>query len=79
MFSFDHLIQTFLHVFQFAISYFIMLSFMTYNYWYCLSILFGIGLGYFMFGVKIPNSKRDSTVSTASSLSISSQNCQECH
>ncbi len=75
MLSCDHLIQTLLHVFQFAISYFIMLAFMTYNYWYCLSILFGIGVGYFLFGVKFTNSKRDSA-SISSSLSI---NCQDCH
>jgi hypothetical protein len=78
MLSLDHMVQTLLHVFQFSISYFIMLSFMTYNYWYCLSILFGIGVGYFLFGVKISDSKRDSN-SASSSLSASSQNCQDCH
>ncbi len=78
MLSCDHFIQTFFHVFQFAISYFLMLAFMTYNYWYCLSILLGIGIGYFLFGVKIAYSKRDSA-SKLSSLSISSQDCQDCH
>ena len=48
--SMKHIIQTFLHVLQFAIGYFLMLAFMTYNYWICLSILIGIGIGYFFFG-----------------------------
>ncbi|RNA32773.1 high affinity copper uptake 1-like [Brachionus plicatilis] len=50
--STEHFIQTILHVIQFTISYFIMLAFMTYNYWLCLSILIGIGIGFFFFGVR---------------------------
>ncbi|CAF0948920.1 unnamed protein product [Brachionus calyciflorus] len=50
--SLDHLIHTILHVLQFTISYFIMLAFMTYNYWLCLSILIGIGIGFFFFGLR---------------------------
>lgn len=50
IFTMKHLIQTLLHVLQFAIGYFLMLAFMTYNYWICLSIFIGIGIGYFLFG-----------------------------
>jgi copper transporter 1 len=48
----DHLIQTLLHVFQFTISYLLMLVAMTYNYWLFLAILIGIAIGFFLFGVK---------------------------
>jgi uncharacterized membrane protein len=43
-----HLITTFLYIIQFLISYVIMLTFITYNYWYWLSILVGIALGRFL-------------------------------
>ena len=56
MFSIKHFIKTFLHVLHYAIGYFLMLAFMTYNYWICLSILIGIGIGYFIFGVSRKNS-----------------------
>jgi len=52
MFNVRHYIQTFLHFLQFAVSYFLMLAFMTFNYWLCLSILAGITVGFFVFGVK---------------------------
>jgi hypothetical protein len=52
MFNVHHYIQTFLHFSQFAVSYFLMLAFMTFNYWLCLSILVGITIGFFVFGVK---------------------------
>ena len=52
MFNVRHYIQTFLHFLQFAVSYFLMLAFMTFNYWLCLSILIGITIGFFVFGVK---------------------------
>ena len=47
-----HILQTFLHMFQVAISYLLMLVFMTYNSWLCLSVVLGAGLGYFFFGYK---------------------------
>ena len=56
MFSIKHFIKTFLHVLHNAIGYFLMLAFMTYNYWICLSILIGIGIGYFIFGASRKNS-----------------------
>lgn len=47
-----HLIQTFLHMVQVTLSYLLMLVFMTYNSWLCLSVVLGAGLGYFFFGYK---------------------------
>lgn len=44
-----HAYQSLLHVLQVAISYTLMLGFMTFNVWICISILFGAGLGYFLF------------------------------
>lgn len=52
MFSTTHLLQTFLHIVQISVSYFLMLIFMTYNVWLCLAVLFGATLGYFLFGWK---------------------------
>lgn len=46
---FLHLYQSFLHVLQVTMSYTLMFGFMTFNIWICLSILFGAGLGYFLF------------------------------
>lgn len=51
MFSFEHIIQTALHFVQYTISFFLMLAFMTFNYWICLSILIGLAIGYFLLGV----------------------------
>lgn len=48
----DHIVQTILHCIQFSIGYFIMLAFMISNYWLCLSIVIGIGIGYFFFGIR---------------------------
>ncbi|XP_075148351.1 copper transporter 1B [Haematobia irritans] len=45
-----HLIQTFCNLFQIVISYLLMLVFMTFNYWLCLAVVLGLGLGYFVFG-----------------------------
>ncbi|XP_013786506.1 high affinity copper uptake protein 1-like [Limulus polyphemus] len=45
-----HVIQTMLHVVQFVISYFLMLIFMTYNVWLCISVALGAGVGFFLFG-----------------------------
>lgn len=50
MLSVDHGIQTLLHVLQMIISYLLMLIFMTYNVWLCLAVIFGAGVGYFLFG-----------------------------
>jgi copper transporter 1 len=47
--SYLHLYQSFLHVLQVAMSYTLMLGFMTFNVWLCLSILLGAGLGYYLF------------------------------
>lgn len=44
-----HILQTILHVVQLFISYILMLVFMTYNVYLCLSIALGAGLGYFLF------------------------------
>lgn len=50
MLSKDHGIQTLLHMIQMIVSYLLMLIFMTYNVWLCLAVVFGAGLGYFLFG-----------------------------
>lgn len=47
-----HLIQTFLHMLQLAVSYMLMLVFMTYNTWLCLAVVLGAGAGYFLFGLQ---------------------------
>lgn len=52
MFSAVHALQTFLHLVQTIISYFLMLIFMTYNVWLCLAVALGAGVGYFFFGWK---------------------------
>ena len=49
IFSIPHLIQTFLHLIQVILAYTLMLGFMTFNAWICLSIIFGAGLGYYLF------------------------------
>ncbi|XP_038063959.1 high affinity copper uptake protein 1-like [Patiria miniata] len=45
--SWPHGIQSLLHVLQAVIGYMLMLIVMTYNGWLILSVLIGIGLGYF--------------------------------
>jgi len=45
-----HFFQTFLHMLQITISYMLMLVFMTYNVWLCVSVVLGAGFGYFLFG-----------------------------
>lgn len=50
IFNGEHLLQTISYLIQVSIAYFLMLAFMTYNYWICLSILLGLGVGYFFFG-----------------------------
>jgi copper transporter 1 len=50
MLSVSHMLQTFLHMFQFLISYLLMLVFMTYNVYLCIAVVIGAGVGYFLFG-----------------------------
>lgn len=50
LFSRSHLCQTLLHMLQITVSYLLMLVFMTYNSYLCLSVVLGAGLGYFIFG-----------------------------
>jgi len=45
-----HFLQTILHCFQMVISYALMLVFMTFQGWLCLSIIIGSTVGYFVFG-----------------------------
>ncbi|XP_012251818.2 high affinity copper uptake protein 1 isoform X1 [Athalia rosae] len=52
MLSWMHLFQTFLHIVQIIISYFLMLIFMTYNVWLCFAVVLGAAIGYFLFGWK---------------------------
>jgi copper transporter 1 len=50
MFNRVHGFQTFLHILQFVLGYFLMLIFMTYNVWLCVALVVGTGVGYFLFG-----------------------------
>ncbi|KAG8034594.1 hypothetical protein G9C98_007670 [Cotesia typhae] len=52
MLSWMHTFQTFLHIIQIILSYFLMLIFMTYNVWLCVAVVFGAAIGYFLFGWK---------------------------
>lgn len=52
MLSWMHSFQTFLHIVQIIISYFLMLIFMTYNVWLCFAVVLGAAIGYFLFGWK---------------------------
>ncbi|GFR62702.1 high affinity copper uptake protein 1, partial [Elysia marginata] len=49
MYSCRHLVQTILHVFEVALTYCLMLLFMTFNLWVCLAVVLGAGLGHFLF------------------------------
>ncbi|XP_066293613.1 high affinity copper uptake protein 1-like [Branchiostoma lanceolatum] len=44
-----HALQSLLHIVQVLISYGLMLVFMTFNVWLCLSVALGAGVGYFLF------------------------------
>ncbi|XP_034664976.1 high affinity copper uptake protein 1 [Drosophila subobscura] len=46
----SHIIQSLLNLLQIVISYLLMLIFMTFNYWLCLAVVLGLGIGYFFFG-----------------------------
>lgn len=50
MFSRIHLLQTSLHAVQILLSYCLMLIFMTYNVWLCISLVLGATIGYFVTG-----------------------------
>ncbi|KAJ7988547.1 hypothetical protein DPEC_G00324700 [Dallia pectoralis] len=52
MLSLAHLLQTFLHIIQVVVSYFLMLVFMTYNAYLCIAVAAGAGVGYFLFSWK---------------------------
>ncbi|XP_076626481.1 copper transporter 1A isoform X2 [Colletes latitarsis] len=52
MLSWMHTFQTFLHIVQIVLSYFLMLIFMTYNVWLGMAVVFGAAIGYFLFGWK---------------------------
>lgn len=47
--SVPHLIQTSLYFVQLIITYVLMMAFMTFNTWICLSIVFGSAIGYWLF------------------------------
>ncbi|KAG5324280.1 COPT1 protein, partial [Pseudoatta argentina] len=49
LFSGVHFFQTFLHVIQVVLGYFLMFIFMTYNYWLCIAVGTGTALGYWLF------------------------------
>ncbi|XP_043095376.1 high affinity copper uptake protein 1 [Puntigrus tetrazona] len=52
MMSLAHFLQTFLHIIQVVVSYFLMLVFMTYNGYLCIAVAAGAGFGYFLFSWK---------------------------
>ncbi|XP_072287500.1 high affinity copper uptake protein 1 isoform X2 [Pyxicephalus adspersus] len=52
MLSIPHIFQTFLHIIQVVVSYFLMLIFMTYNAYLCIAVAAGAGTGYFLFSWK---------------------------
>ncbi|XP_015182728.1 PREDICTED: high affinity copper uptake protein 1 isoform X2 [Polistes dominula] len=52
MLSWMHCFQTFLHIIQVILSYFLMLIFMTFNTWLCIAVVLGATIGYFLFGWK---------------------------
>lgn len=44
-----HILQSILHVIQVGLGYLLMLVAMTYNGWLFLAVIFGAGIGYFIF------------------------------
>ncbi|XP_074109001.1 high affinity copper uptake protein 1 isoform X2 [Cotesia typhae] len=44
-----HVFQTVLHILQFTLGYFLMFIFMTYNVWFAIAVLSGVGLGFWIF------------------------------
>ncbi|KAH8383959.1 hypothetical protein KR009_011446 [Drosophila setifemur] len=55
LFASSHIIQALLNLLQIVLSYLLMLIFMTFNYWLCLAVVLGLGLGYFFFGYNKKN------------------------
>lgn len=51
----DHLLGTGLHMLTVFVSYCLMLVFMTYNVYLCVSVVLGAGLGYAVFFWKRPD------------------------
>ncbi|XP_035685530.1 high affinity copper uptake protein 1-like [Branchiostoma floridae] len=54
MFDRMHALQSLLHIVQVLVSYGLMLVFMTFNVWLCLSVALGAGAGYFVFAWRRP-------------------------
>lgn len=50
MFGKAHLVQSLLHIIQMVVSYGLMLVVMTFNSWLFMSVILGLGVGYFLFG-----------------------------
>lgn len=50
IFATPHVIQSLFNLVQIIISYLLMLVFMTFNYWLCLAVVLGLGVGYYFFG-----------------------------
>jgi copper transporter 1 len=48
-----HLLQVVLHMVQVALSYGLMMVFMTFNGWLCIAVIVGAGIGYLIFGWKL--------------------------
>ncbi|XP_028394554.1 high affinity copper uptake protein 1-like isoform X2 [Dendronephthya gigantea] len=54
--NWHHFLQSFLHIIQVAISYFLMLIAMTFNAWLFIAVCLGAGFGYFLFSWRISKS-----------------------
>lgn len=50
IFSYVHIIQTGMHIILTALGFLIMLAVMTFNVWVFLSVILGVGIGYFVSG-----------------------------
>lgn len=51
--NWHHFLQSFLHIIQVAVSYFLMLIAMTFNGWLFISVCVGAGFGYFLFSWRV--------------------------
>ncbi|KAJ7339568.1 hypothetical protein OS493_005969 [Desmophyllum pertusum] len=74
MCSFHHLTQTVIHVVQVVVGYLLMLVVMTYQVYLGIAVIFGAGLGYFLFALllseKIPRKQSSSSESPAIVLKV---------
>ena len=52
MFTISHLWSTLLYLLQVLLAYFLMLAFMLFNFWFCISILIGAAFGHFILAHK---------------------------